>query len=767
MTSVEVIRGRETRVDQFDGNASAVLDRAEAALDLIGIERVYATKDIAKSDTGLVVGDYIRVLGYYSAFDGGVGADYKIVTVATHGETPDGYGDHLTATGLVMQLQHQGMKVIDAHYGVVRGSECSARWQAAFWAAADMASESRSDNLTATFMGVTDFNAKNKIFATARDGSTVELLEIVQTGAITAVVGGNLEPSTFAAPIPLMTVKASSCRATWGQIDCDRICSGWLGVAVSDQKCNGLSVIHFDCYGAFIPKGSNGAFKMENYNIKQWLGDDPEWTDDAAYTGYGLVVGNKDMQFGKGEVGWCGVPLCLLDATPSDPLDEVEGRNVFRGYDSEGSGGCTFLGVHPMAGRPGGPPRLDNLANGGPTIIEVWNNTNVAQINFADLDAGIIRIYGKGVEINRPNYIVGGANDPINDRAVVLDPLIRIYANGTNNPSKISINSEQGVTVGFFDFEGNSWDGNYDAWNVTGRQSIGLWTGDVDVQATPWDPTTGAFPAASTAGDYWVVEKAGTVDGQAFIAGDGLISLVNGASTSTYAANWEHNTVADIAQRDESLGMRVEQGANVILSRNDSNDWMNIWAPGAVGQVRIKMRVAAGNPLIIAADETGTGRIDANAIRLKNWEADSGGDWSPVNDGTQKIGTALRRVQKIFANALDISLSAFGYVSGAGGVVTQATSKATGVTLNKPSGVITTNAAALAAGTAVSFTVTNSAMSKDDAVIVTVQSPSDKYRADVVNTANGSFIIELTNKTGGSLSEAVLLNFAVIKVAVA
>ncbi len=51
---------------------------------------------------------------------------------------------------------------------------------------------------------------------------------------------------------------------------------------------------------------------------------------------------------------------------------------------------------------------------------------------------------------------------------------------------------------------------------------------------------------------------------------------------------------------------------------------------------------------------------------------------------------------------------AIGYVSG--GAVTQLTSKATGVTVNAPSGAITTDDASLAGNAEVTFTVTNSSV---------------------------------------------------------
>jgi len=106
-----------------------------------------------------------------------------------------------------------------------------------------------------------------------------------------------------------------------------------------------------------------------------------------------------------------------------------------------------------------------------------------------------------------------------------------------------------------------------------------------------------------------------------------------------------------------------------------------------------------------------------------------------------------------------------GYASGAGGAAVQATSKSTGVTLNKLSGKITMNAASLAAGTAVGFVLTNSQIAASDVVVVSIASgaTADSYTVGVDAVGAGSCRISLRNLSGGALAEAVVLNFAVIK----
>ena len=109
--------------------------------------------------------------------------------------------------------------------------------------------------------------------------------------------------------------------------------------------------------------------------------------------------------------------------------------------------------------------------------------------------------------------------------------------------------------------------------------------------------------------------------------------------------------------------------------------------------------------------------------------------------------------------------SAVGYGTGAGGTVTQATSKSTGVTLNKRCGQITMNNASLAAAAEVSFTFTNSTIAATDVVVTAISSgaTAGAYNTHVDAIAAGSCRISITNFSAGPLSEAIVINFAVIK----
>ena len=105
-----------------------------------------------------------------------------------------------------------------------------------------------------------------------------------------------------------------------------------------------------------------------------------------------------------------------------------------------------------------------------------------------------------------------------------------------------------------------------------------------------------------------------------------------------------------------------------------------------------------------------------------------------------------------------------GYAAAGQGTVTQATDKSTGVTLNKSAGRITMNNAALAGGAAATFTLTNSILSSNDVIILNVSggATAAAYTTYVSSMAAGSAVLALRNLTAGSLSEAVVINFAII-----
>jgi len=105
-----------------------------------------------------------------------------------------------------------------------------------------------------------------------------------------------------------------------------------------------------------------------------------------------------------------------------------------------------------------------------------------------------------------------------------------------------------------------------------------------------------------------------------------------------------------------------------------------------------------------------------------------------------------------------------GYAAGAGGVVTQLTSRTTDVTLDKAAGAITLFSAA-GSPTPASFTVTNSTVAADDVPVLAVKSGTNTYVALVSAVAAGSFQITFWATTG-TATDSPVINFTLIKGAV-
>jgi hypothetical protein len=136
-----------------------------------------------------------------------------------------------------------------------------------------------------------------------------------------------------------------------------------------------------------------------------------------------------------------------------------------------------------------------------------------------------------------------------------------------------------------------------------------------------------------------------------------------------------------------------------------------------------------------------------------------------MTSNTKSIGVAFED-QDIIGSNFVLAGGELGYTAEASGTVTQLTDKSTGVTLNKSAGQITLNGASLANITNVSFTLTNSTISAKDVVILSVSSgaTAGAYNCWISSKTTGSCVITIRNLSGGSLSEAFVINFAVLHV---
>ena len=270
------------------------------------------------------------------------------------------------------------------------------------------------------------------------------------------------------------------------------------------------------------------------------------------------------------------------------------------------------------------------------------------------------------------------------------------------------------------------------------------------------------------------------VDGEVFIPSGSVTSQVVPRIISTDNAIVRFDGTTGAVQDSSIL---IDDNGNLNLSgtgKRITGDFSN----AALGsRVSFQTSTANGNTSVTALPNGTSSSSAFNAFNNSSPENSSYGQLictsTAVNlfSGASGSGTALpitfstggverMRIDTISGNVLLTSgTGGLGYGAGSGGTVTQLTSKGTTVTLNKPSGQITMNNAALAAGASVSFTFTNSLIANTDILVMSLKNGSGSVNAYKFfsECANGNGVIQVTNISGISLAEAIVINFAIIK----
>jgi hypothetical protein len=105
-----------------------------------------------------------------------------------------------------------------------------------------------------------------------------------------------------------------------------------------------------------------------------------------------------------------------------------------------------------------------------------------------------------------------------------------------------------------------------------------------------------------------------------------------------------------------------------------------------------------------------------------------------------------------------------GYAAGNYSSVTQTNNKNTAVTINTPSGSITTANSQLAPSAQAVFVVNCTSVSTKDNVIISPASGGTvgAYNIFVAAIANGQFTIVIKNSTNNAYSEAIQINYAIL-----
>ena len=228
-------------------------------------------------------------------------------------------------------------------------------------------------------------------------------------------------------------------------------------------------------------------------------------------------------------------------------------------------------------------------------------------------------------------------------------------------------------------------------------------------------------------------QVAGVVSGSLQVQGSG----VNGSSTNLQAYSASTGGTLEFDRSRGALGVQSIVSSGDRLGR--------IFFSGSDGTAFIR---AAS----IDVDVDGTPGTNDMPGRLV---------FSTTADG-ESIPTERMRIDSA-GNVLVTGGGNLGYGTGSGGTVTQATSKSTAVTLNKPTGRITMNNSALAAGATASFIVNNSLVSAQDTVVVNNSGGGNPDSYSVrARIGAGVFVVSVTNTSASSFSDSPIINFAVI-----
>lgn len=231
-----------------------------------------------------------------------------------------------------------------------------------------------------------------------------------------------------------------------------------------------------------------------------------------------------------------------------------------------------------------------------------------------------------------------------------------------------------------------------------------------------------------------------------FIATDGSVFSLNSSKygagpyipVAIYTAGIERFRVSTAGH----VGIGLTADANYRLDvRNSTTSLINL-----VNTSRTGNDDATNYAQISSYDGTYWGRVQLNAASYK---------FQTYN--TDRVVLDSNGVLTVVS-----ALGGLGYGPGAGGTVIQPTSKTTAVTLNKPVGTITMNAASLAAGASVQFAVNNNLATQYDTPILSCAGSSN-YRVETSFTGALQFGIRVTNLDSIAHADALEIHFSLIK----
>jgi len=262
-----------------------------------------------------------------------------------------------------------------------------------------------------------------------------------------------------------------------------------------------------------------------------------------------------------------------------------------------------------------------------------------------------------------------------------------------------------------------------------------------------------------------ILAKLLTVDG----SGSGLdADRLRNTVPSAFGLSLINDADAAAAQATLGLVFGVAAGTNILTRADGDGRYQpldaDLTAIAALTSAANKMPYSTGAGAWALADLTAAGRAlldDADAAAQRTTLSVQP-TASPTFTGTLGAAT-IAATGAIKSNSASAGI---GYDTGAGGAVTQATSKVTNVNVPWNCGQITLHNASVASNTTVAFRAFNAAVAATDIVhvwIVSGAASPSAYQVWANGNGGGEFGVNLRNITGGALGEAVVIGFIVLK----
>lgn len=293
----------------------------------------------------------------------------------------------------------------------------------------------------------------------------------------------------------------------------------------------------------------------------------------------------------------------------------------------------------------------------------------------------------------------------------------------------------------------------------TGAQAVAINTFG---KSTTYDSTNAS--AANIYGSYFYTPLAGpNATGCTFysLATDGSVSVggnltVSGPITAISATASSFNNLSATTFSTSGAVTLVGATNQILISTTTAQ----ILIGGLTASGAMTFGRSTGNQTVnIATGVTASG--NTSTINIGTAGASASTTTITIGSTVGTSTTTLNGAVTASGSLLASGTGGVGYKTGAGGTVTQLTSRTTGVTLNKTCGQITLFSAAGSA-TAATFTVTNSTVVATDTIIINQVSGTNLYNTHITAVAAGSFNITFYT-TGGTATDAPVFSFSVIK----